>query len=118
MQLLRWFTRNWADTASPGDPALVPPELSLPPPEVLRRLEAVISQLPLWRIETINAGRNEMKLTRSTRLLRFIDDVTLRLEPLPTGTRIHAHSQSRIGAADLGQNRRNLLELFAALRRV
>jgi uncharacterized protein (DUF1499 family) len=54
-------------------------------------------------------------LTRRTRVLRFTDDVRLSLTPGDGGTVVHAESRSRIGVGDLGQNRRNILELWAAL---
>jgi uncharacterized protein (DUF1499 family) len=54
--------------------------------------------------------------TRRSRFWRFTDDVTIRLEAISTGTRLHAHSQSRVGVGDFGQNRRNLLELLDFLQ--
>jgi uncharacterized protein (DUF1499 family) len=117
MTLLRWLTRNWADTDEPGDPALAPPDLPLPPAEALRRVEAAVGALPRWRVEAADPAGGTLRVTRRTWLWRFIDDVTVRLEPVADGTRVHARSQSRVGAADFGQNRRNLLELLAALRR-
>jgi uncharacterized protein (DUF1499 family) len=46
---------------------------------------------------------------------RFVDDVRLRFEAHPQGTRLSGRSQARIGFGDLGQNARNLLELRAAV---
>jgi uncharacterized protein (DUF1499 family) len=117
MSLLYGLTRNWADTDEPGDTALTPPELQLPPVEALRHVEDVIRRLPRWQVEASDAVAGTIHATRRTRWWRFVDDVRLRLEPIPEGVRVHARSQSRLGKADLGQNRRNLLELFAALRK-
>jgi uncharacterized protein (DUF1499 family) len=114
MRFIRWFTRNWADTDEPGDPTLIPFDIPISPTDARARIEAAVRGLPRWRIE--NAAAGTMHITRRTRLWRFVDDITLRLEPTAQGTRIHARSQSRLGSADLGQNRRNLLELFAALK--
>jgi uncharacterized protein (DUF1499 family) len=116
MSFLRWFTRNWADTDEPGDPTLAPLDLPLPPAEALSRVEAAVVTLPRWRVEAADPAGGTLRATRRTRLWGFIDDVTVRLEPLVGGTRVHARSQSRVGAADFGQNRRNLLELLGALR--
>jgi len=116
MSLLHWLTRNWADTDEPGDAALTPPELKQPPAEALRHAEAVIRRLPRWQVEASDAAAGTLHATRRTRLWRFVDDVRLRLEPIPGGVRVHARSQSRLGKGDFGQNRRNLLELFAVLR--
>ena len=37
------LTRNWADTDGPGDPALTPPKLPLPPAEALARVPQPLS---------------------------------------------------------------------------
>jgi uncharacterized protein (DUF1499 family) len=110
---MAWL-RNWHDTDEPGaDPG--PLDLPLPPAEAQARVESAIGGLPRWRVESADAAAGTVTATRRTRLFRFTDDVTIRLEPVAAGTRVHARSQSRVGASDLGQNRRNVLELFAAL---
>jgi uncharacterized protein (DUF1499 family) len=116
MMFFRWLTRNWADTDEPGDPALAPVDLPLPPADALHLVEGVVAALPRWRVEAVEPTAGTVRATRRTRLWRFVDDVTVRLEPVAGGTRVHARSQSRVGAADFGQNRNNLLELLGALR--
>ncbi len=116
MGLFAWFTCNWADTDEPGDGTLAPVELPLPALDVLARLRAVIDRLTRWRVESVDTAAGVLRATRRTRLWRFIDDVTICLEPIAAGTRVHARSQSRVGKGDLGQNRRNLHELFQALQ--
>src|SRR5690348_4738197 len=117
MTLLRWFTRNWADTDEPGNAALAPLDLPLPPAEALHRVEGVLRALPRWQVEAVDPAAGTLRATHRTRLWGFADDVTVRLEPRTLGTRVHARSRSRVGFADFGQNRRNLLELLGALRR-
>jgi uncharacterized protein (DUF1499 family) len=116
MGLFAWLTRNWADTDEPGDSTLRPLDLSLAPAEALTRVEAVIRQLPRWQVERLDREAGTVAATRRTRLWRFVDDIVVRCEPTPGGTRVHARSQSRVGKGDLGQNRRNLLHLLRALR--
>src|SRR5262245_45385127 len=103
MRWLRWFTRNWADTdeADPG-PVVIP----LPMAQALVHVEEAIRSLPRWQVESIDSQTATIHATRRTRMLRFVDDVTVRLEAADDGTRIHARSKSRVGAADFGQNRR------------
>ena len=73
-----------------------------------------IQQIPRWRV--IDRGNGVIWATRTTRLCRFEDDVLVMLTPRGTGsTLIEARSASRLGRSDLGQNRRNLAELWAAL---
>jgi uncharacterized protein (DUF1499 family) len=116
MTLLHWFTRNWADTDEPGDPALAPVELPVPPSEALARVQAAIRELPHWQVEAVDVAAGTVAATRRTRLLKFVDDIAIRLEPRPGGTRVHARSRSRVGVGDFGQNRRNLLELLGRLK--
>ena len=108
--------RNWADTEEPGaDPG--PLVLSLAPAEALARAEAAVRSLPRWRVVSADAAAGLLTATRTTRVFRFVDDVTLRFQEVDGGSRVHARSKSRVGLSDLGQNRRNLHELFAALAR-
>ncbi|MBL8799887.1 MAG: DUF1499 domain-containing protein [Planctomycetia bacterium] len=115
MHWLRWFTRNWADTSEDGDAALVPPILSLPLAEALVHIEEAIGRLRRWRVEKVDSDKLTIHACRQTRLLRFVDDILIRLEPTAQGTRVHLRSQSRVGVGDFGQNRRNLQELLQAL---
>jgi uncharacterized protein (DUF1499 family) len=113
---MRWFTRNWADTDEGNDPALEPVEIPLPLAQALVQVEEAVRSLPRWKLESTDAQTATVHATRQTQFLRFVDDITIRLEPTAQGTRIHARSQSRVGFADLGQNRRNLQELLTFLR--
>lgn len=115
MALLSWITRNWADTDEPGDPEIVPVDLPLTPAEAVVRVEAAVRSLPLWKVDKADPAAGTLHATRTTRLFRFVDDIHIRLEATATGARLHARSKSRLGKGDFGQNRRNLLELFAAL---
>ena len=115
MGILNWLNRNWADTDEAGA-TVTALDISWPPAEGLARIEARIGQLPRWQVVSVDSMSFTVKATRVSRLWRFVDDVTLRLEPTGGGSRIHARSQSRVGKGDFGQNRRNLLELFRALR--
>jgi uncharacterized protein (DUF1499 family) len=115
-RLWRWFTQNWADTSEPGDGALTPHRLNHSPGEALAYVRAAIERLPRWSVESVDPDLLTLRATRRTRLFRFVDDITVRLDPSGNGgTLVHARSQSRVGKGDFGQNRRNLLELFAAL---
>jgi len=117
MSFFLWATRNWADTDEGKDPTLTPVDMSMSLAEAVRRIETVIGSLPRWQVESVDVSAGIVKATRRTRLFRFIDDITIRLELVsPSTTRVHARSQSRVGKGDLGQNRRNLLELLTKVR--
>ena len=115
MGLIRWLTKNWANTHEPTHRDLTPLVLPLPPDEAVERVKAAAGTLPNWAVEPDPAA-GELHLTRRTRLMAFVDDVRLRFRPAGPGTLIHAESRSRVGKGDLGQNRRNILELWTAIR--
>jgi uncharacterized protein (DUF1499 family) len=81
---------------------------------IARLTEQAITPLPRWEVV---AGRSGVIwLTRRSRL-GFVDDVYLLLVPTGDSTVVFARSASRVGRYDLGQNRRNLGELWKALDR-
>jgi uncharacterized protein (DUF1499 family) len=116
MGLLRWFTENWADTREPTHADLYPITLPLTPEAAAGVVKNAVASLPRWAVVSEPPG--EIKLTRRTRLLGFVDDVTVTIKPAGPGSMIHAASTSRVGVGDLGQNRRNILELWAAIRAI
>jgi uncharacterized protein (DUF1499 family) len=114
--LARWFTSKRANTREPTHADLSPLVVPAPPGEVVLRVADAVRSLPHWRVESTDPATGTIHLTRRTRVWRFVDDVRLTLTPDGGSTVIHGESQSRVGVGDLGQNRRNILELWAALR--
>ena len=115
MGLLRWFTQNWASTREPTHPGLLPLTVGISPEAVAEVVRLAIATMPRWRVASESA--TELKLTRSTRMIGFVDDVTVTIEPSGTGAILHATSKSRVGIGDFGQNRRNILELWNSIGR-
>lgn len=113
--MIRWLTRNVADTDTGTHQDVVPLELTIPVEQAQSLVAQVIGSLTGWRVESIDAVDGTLHATRRTRLWRFVDDVTVRVEEAKTGSRVHARSKSRLGKGDFGQNRRNIKELFRAL---
>lgn len=120
----RDFTTNQASTEGPEAdlPPMIVPESVEATQALLRR---AIADLRHWQEQPATAaepvpaepdGTVRLYFVRSTRLLRFKDDVTIRLEPAADdSTVVHVQSRSRIGRGDLGQNPRNIRELFEAM---
>jgi len=52
-------------------------------------------------------------LVRTTRLMRYKDDVMVTLKRVGNETSVDVFSRSRVGKGDLGQNPRNIRELLA-----
>jgi uncharacterized protein (DUF1499 family) len=117
MGLVRWMTQNVCDTEGPTHPDVVALPTTLPPGEAVGVVADLVGCLRRWTVLSIEG--NVIRATHRTVLWRFTDDIVIRVVPNTdgSGSRIHARSQSRLGKGDLGQNRRNLRELFRALRK-
>lgn len=116
----RDLTQNTARTdPEHPDPLLRDIETTASPEAVVEAVESFVAAHPQWRIqsrETAGRSPNRLHLVRTTRLLRFRDDVTVELEGNGR-TRVSISSASRVGKADFGQNPRNIRELTAWLRK-
>ena len=115
----RDFVQNRAATdVNAANAALRPIQANVDPADMTHIIEEAVSQLNGWRIESqiVSETRVEIILTRTSRMLRFVDDVTVMIEPTADGCSVNATSQSRVGKGDLGQNPRNLAELLTAIR--
>ena len=115
----RDLTRNTAETSETAENPLERPMLlHRSVQDSVELVEHAVHTLVRWEM----TGREQegdaviLHLVRTTPLWRFKDDITVRVEPVAEGTRVTARSQSRVGKGDLGQNPRNLRELFESLR--
>ncbi len=112
-----WTTNTAATSPQASDPWLQPATTQLPVETLAARLTEWVSQQPAWSLQTTEQKGDavHLQLIRSTRLLRFKDDVEVVLTATPAGTTVRASSASRVGKGDLGQNPRNLRELMQAV---
>lgn len=107
---------NVAVTADAAEDSRLRPHGLAGPPEVVRaRLIEAIAGMPRWAIA--DSSGPVLWATRTTRVFRFVDDVYLLPVARGDSTVVLARSASRLGKSDLGQNRRNLAELWSALDR-
>jgi uncharacterized protein (DUF1499 family) len=119
----RDLTTNQAATSAEAKrPSLHPIHSERPPRELADMVVVAANQLAGWEIVEREESDKETRLhlVRTTRLLRFKDDIRVNIRPLenaqPIGSEITAQSSSRIGKADFGQNPRNLGELMDRIR--
>jgi uncharacterized protein (DUF1499 family) len=112
--LARGSGSNFAATSPVAtDARLRPRLLPMAPGPATERVVQTIGTLRGWRL--VGRRQGVVQATRTTRLFRFVDDISILLEPAAGGTALSARSGSRVGRGDLGQNRRNLAELWRAL---
>ena len=69
-----------------------------------------------WRIVSTDADRGRIEAVATTRLLRFKDDIVVRLSQPVEGVRVDVRSKSRIGRSDLGANARRIRDFLGLLR--
>ncbi len=116
---LRDFTSNHAEISEEAkDPALRPLVVDLPPESVVEAIGRATKRVRSFRLvgEVGDAGGTSVMLERTSRIWKFVDDVTLRVEERDGRTVVTGESRSRVGKADLGQNPRNLRRILAELR--
>jgi uncharacterized protein (DUF1499 family) len=118
----RDLTTNTASTDD-GYRDLKPITIPRPPDQTATYVTSMVATLPGWGVESgavpmpAEDGTINLHFVRTTKLMRFKDDVNVRLVPgeEPETTVVHIRSQSRVGQGDLGQNPRNIRELLGLL---
>ncbi len=73
-----------------------------------------------WTVVSQDTREGRLVGTVTTALFRFVDDFSVRLEPVEPATEpeewlVKARSRSRIGMGDFGKNARNLREFYSRL---
>jgi uncharacterized protein (DUF1499 family) len=68
-----------------------------------------------WAIAASAAAEGRIEATATTPLLRFKDDVVVRVSPHGAGSRIDVRSKSRLGRSDFGANAKRIRDYFRKL---
>lgn len=120
----RHLTTNIAATsATAKNPRLRPIETDRPSAELAELISTTARKIPGWEFVTQekSADVTILHFVRTTRVMRFKDDITVQVRPIAGQSslarwEVSAESKSRIGKGDFGQNPRNLAELMDRLR--
>ena len=85
--------------------------------EVATAVKTTVGRLPRWTLVGSGSGPGGTAIhaVHATRVLRFKDDVTIRIQRKAGMTHLSVRSRSRVGKWDFGQNASNIRELLAAL---
>lgn len=102
---------------TPAYPELLPRRYQERKDRVFDAALRAVGRLPRWRVTLSRPERGEITAEARTRLLRFVDDVTVRVDEQNGVTVVNVRSASRVGRSDFGQNARNILAFFAELDR-
>ena len=96
---------------------LKPLRLDRPVAEVLGAAERTARGMERWRVDHVSADEGVIQGVAVTGLLRFRDDICIRLRAAGDGTRVDMRSASRIGRGDFGANAERIRAFFEALER-
>ena len=88
-------------------PDILPATFKQAPPKVYQSAFATCKNLG-WAIEAAVESEGRIEATATTRILRFKDDVVIRIRPTLDGARLDIRSASRLGRSDLGANARRI----------
>jgi hypothetical protein len=90
--------------------------LRLGPEEALRLAEARARAQRGWTVRRVAPTQGLLSAVAVTPLLRFKDDVTVRVRPAAGGSRVDVRSRSRLGRDDLGANAARIRHFLSDLR--
>lgn len=90
-------------------PEVRPIVTTRPPQDAFRRALAVAEEMG-WRVVAQDAGTGVIEAVDTTALLRFKDDIVVRVRPDGEGSRVDVRSLSRVGRSDLGKNAARIME--------
>jgi uncharacterized protein (DUF1499 family) len=116
--LRNWPLINVVETgATPEYPEILPRVYVAKPERVFDASMHAVNGLPRWSLRAYRPETGELHAEARTRIFRFVDDLTIRIEPRQEGSWVHVRSASRIGKGDFGQNARNIRAFFDELDR-
>ena len=98
-------------------PDVVPLVLQASPREAFEHALTAARRMG-WHIAAAVPEEGRIEATATTPLLRFKDDVVIRIRSDPAGSRVDVRSKSRIGRSDLGANAKRIRAYFERLRSI
>lgn len=86
-----------------GYPDIQPVTLPVPPGSAFHVALAAARDMG-WAIVATDSSAGRIEATATTTWFGFKDDVVVRIEPDPKGSRVDVRSESRVGGSDVGTN--------------
>ena len=108
--LIKGLYRNWVRTTPGSDnPDLRTRIYAAVPKQIFDRARELASRRRGWKIVEENADAGRLRIEARTRILRFVDDVTIKVSPSEGGgSLLNMESRSRVGLGDLADLRNRL----------
>lgn len=98
-----------------GYPDLAPLTLPQAPPVVFEQALRLVQERG-WTVVGSDAAEGRIEAVATSRLFGFADEVTIRIAPEGSGSRVDMRSRSRLGQIDRGTNARRIRGWLAELR--
>lgn len=98
-----------------GYPNLKPKIVEAAPEAVYATAVAAAKGLKTWTVTREDPASLTFEASETAGIFRFVDDVTVRVRPEGTGSKIDMRSRSRVGKGDFGANAARIDRYFAAL---
>ena len=116
--LKTWPLLNDVETGkTPEYPDLRPVRYQTSQELVLDAALHAVHALPRWLMVSYDRQGGHIRAEATSRLFRFVDDVTINVAEDAGGALVTVRSASRIGRGDFGQNARNIRAFLAELDR-
>ena len=113
-----WPTINIVETGkTPEYPDVVPRRYPASKDRAFDAALHAVDRMPRWTLVSSRPEQGDIRAEAKTRLLRFVDDVVVRVTEEGGRTAVNVRSASRVGRGDLGQNARNIRAFFLELDR-
>ena len=96
-------------------PGLTSKVVADPPDQAFTRMRDALENLPNVRVTYASVKEGRIEAIAVSRLFRFVDDVVVRIRPVPEGSRIDVRSRSRVGKGDMGVNAQRIESILATL---
>ncbi|MFQ5458741.1 MAG: DUF1499 domain-containing protein [Myxococcota bacterium] len=108
--LIKGLYTNWVRTTPGSDnPDLRTRIYAAAPKKIFERARALASKKSGWKIVKADKKAGVLKIEARTRVLRFVDDVIIRVRPADGGgSLVDMESRSRVGLGDFGTNARRV----------
>jgi uncharacterized protein (DUF1499 family) len=101
------YPSDFAAKQRAGYPNLGPIRVEASLPDAFQQSVRAAESLG-WQITYSNAESGALEATETSRIFRFVDDISVRLRPDGTATLIDVRSKSRVGRGDMGANAKRI----------
>ncbi|HAG91220.1 MAG TPA: hypothetical protein DCL41_05080 [Bdellovibrionales bacterium] len=98
-------------------PEIQPLRLPKETEEVFAKAVKVAKETSLMEVVHINEDIRQFEAVATTPLMKFKDDIVVKVEPDEKGSVVHMRSKSRLGKSDLGKNAERIQSFFSVLKK-